>query len=59
VTAVAVDAGVPAPDAATAVVVAPADAGTKLASDPKKPPTRPKKPPKTGSASGGNLYDDR
>jgi serine/threonine-protein kinase len=52
------------PDAAT-VVAAPPDAGTTTtaSTDTPKPKPKPKKPPgggtKTGSASGGSLYDNR
>jgi serine/threonine-protein kinase len=56
------DAAVVAPPDAAVVVATPPDAGTTAVANPKEP-KRPKKPnttkPNTGSASGGNLYDNR
>jgi serine/threonine-protein kinase len=63
VTAATPDAAVVATPDAAVVVETPADAGVTIASDPPKPKPKPKKPTgtgtKAGSASGGNLYDNR
>ncbi|HUS29197.1 MAG TPA: protein kinase [Kofleriaceae bacterium] len=66
VTAVPPDAAPVAPPDAAEIATSPPDAGTTAAAvvtTPVKDPKRPKKPtttkPNTGSASGGNLYDNR